>query len=134
MLNVFPSFLTYSFLAPFILRIVVGLIFLDLGVLKFRTEKESWLRSFDTLGIRPADLFLPVYALIQIIGGILLIIGAYTQVAALAFVISTLIELYIEWKAGEVLKRDLVFYILILAISLSLLLSGAGAYAVDIPL
>lgn len=121
-------------LAPVILRLVLGLIFIDLGILKFRSEKPRWISSFDTLGVRPADLFVPAYALLQIIGGLLLLVGFWTQGVALAFVIFTGIELYIEWEAGDILKRDLVFYLLIFAISLSLLLTGAGAYAVDIPL
>jgi putative oxidoreductase len=134
MLSVFPSFLTYSLLAPFILRLVLGLIFIDLGVLKFKSERARWLASFETLGIKPADLFLPVYAVIQIVGGIMLIIGLWTQVAALVFVISSAIELYIEWEASVMLKRTIVFYLLIFAISLSLLLTGAGAFAIDLPL
>ncbi|MEX0919231.1 MAG: DoxX family protein [Parcubacteria group bacterium] len=134
MLNPFPELLMYSMLGPLILRVVVGLIFIDLGLLKFKSEKERWLASFDTLGLRPADLLLPLYAVLQIVGGILLIVGLWTQVAALAFVIFTGVELYVEWKAREILKRDMVFYLLLFVISLSLLLTGAGRYAIDIPL
>jgi len=134
MLNPFPELLVYSSIGPFILRVLLGLIFIDLGFLKFRSEKEAWLASLETLGLRPADLFLPLYALLQIIGGVLLLLGLWTQVAALAFVFFTGIELYIEWRAREILKRDMVFYLLVFIISLSLLLTGAGAYAIDIPL
>ena len=134
MLNPFPELLMYSFFAPLVLRVVLGLIFLDLGVLKFRGERERWLASFEALRLRPADFFLTLYGLLQIAGGIMLIIGFWTQVAALAFVIFTGIELYVEWQAREILKRDMVFYLLAFVISLSLLLSGAGAYAIDIPL
>ncbi|MFZ2484538.1 MAG: DoxX family protein [Minisyncoccia bacterium] len=134
MLNPFPDLLMYSLLGPFILRVVIGFIFIDLGLLKFKSEKERWLASFETLGLRPADFFLPLYALLQIAGGVLLLIGLWTQVVALVFVIFSGIELYIEWKAGDILKRDMVFYLLVFTISLSLLLTGAGAYAVDIPL
>ncbi|MDP3763748.1 MAG: DoxX family protein [bacterium] len=134
MLNPFPDLLMYSFLGPFILRVVLALIFIDLGFLKFRDEKERWLASFETLNLRPADLFLSFYATLQIVGGLLLLAGLWTQVAALIFVIFTGTELYVEWQAREILKRDMVFYILIFTISLSLLLTGAGAYAIDIPL
>ncbi|MEX2013558.1 MAG: DoxX family protein [Parcubacteria group bacterium] len=134
MLNLFPDLLMYSLAGPFVLRVLLGLIFIDLGFLKFRSEKNRWLTSFETLGLRPADLFLSLYALLQIIGGLLLLVGLWTQVAALAFAIFTGIELYIEWQAREILKRDMVFYLLIFVISLSLLLTGAGAYAIDIPL
>ena len=134
MLNVFPELLNYSLLGPFILRVVLGLIFIDLGALIFRSEKKRWIASFETIGLRPADFFVPLYALIQIIGGIMLLVGFWTQIAALVFVIITGIELYIEWSARDILKRDFVFYILLFVISLSLLLTGAGAYAFDIPL
>lgn len=134
MLNPFPELLSYSFFAPFILRVVLGLIFIDLGLLKFRAERERWLESFRTLGLHPADFFVPLYGLLQIIGGAMLIIGLWTQVAALAFVLFTFAELFVEWRAGEVLKRDFTFYLLIFVISLSVLITGAGAYAFDIPL
>lgn len=133
MLNLFPGLLI-PMLGPVILRLAIGLIFIDLGLLKFRSEKSRWLSSFETLGIRPADLFVPVYALLQIMGGILLILGLWTQLAALAFVIFTGIELYVELQAKEILRRDMVFYLLLFIISLSLLLTGAGSYAIDIPL
>ena len=134
MLNVFPEFLTYSLFGPFILRVVVGFLFVELGVLKFRGEKTRWLASFETLNLRPTDLFLGLYALAQIIGGVMLIVGLWTQVAALVLAIFTGLELYVEWKMREVLKRDIVFYILIFIISLSLVLTGAGALAIDIAL
>ena len=133
MLNLFPELLIPT-LGPVILRLAIGLIFIDLGLLKFRDEKARWIASFETLGLRPTDLFVSLYALLQIGGGILLLIGLWTQAAALAFAIFTGIELFVEWRAREVLKRDLVFYLLLFVISLSLLLSGAGGYAIDIPL
>lgn len=134
MLNPFPDLLMYSFFAPLILRALLGLVFIDLGVLKFRSEKEGWLNSFNTLGLRPADLFVFIYGALQIVGGLLLLLGLWTQLAALVFVIFSGVELYLEWQAREILKRDLVFYFLIFTISLSLLITGAGAYAIDIPL
>lgn len=119
MLNPFPELLTYSTLAPFILRVVLGLIFLDLGALKFKNRKMGWMSVLGAL---------------EIIGAVMLFLGFYTQIAALGFAILTGIELYIEWKDSQMLKGDLVFYLLLFAISLSLLLTGAGAYARDIPL
>lgn len=134
MLNPFPELLSYGLLAPFLLRIVLGFIFIDLGFLKFKTEKTRWIASFETLGIKPADFFVPLYAVLQIIGGLMLLMGFYTQIAALGFVILTGIELLIEWKTREILKRDLVFYLLLFVISLSILITGAGAFAFDLPL
>ncbi len=134
MLNPFPELLNFALLAPLLLRGVLGLVFIDLGFLKFRGEKERWLASCEAIGVRPADFFVPLYGFLQIAGGLMLIFGFYTQLAALMFVIFTGAELYIEWQAKDVLKRDLVFYLLLFVISLSLLFTGAGAFAFDLPL
>ncbi len=134
MLNPFPEFLNYALLAPFLLRVVLGLIFIDLGWLTFKGERGRWKAVFEMLRLRPVSLFVPLYGAIQIAGGLLLLVGLWTQVAALVFAILTFAELYVEWSEGSILKRDISFYILIFVISLSLLLTGAGAYAFDIPL
>lgn len=134
MLNPFPELLTFSLLGPFVLRVVVGLIFLDLGILKLRGEKQRWVTTFEALRIVPADLFVVGYGLLEVAGGIMLILGFYTQVAALAFALFSGIEFYLESRDSVILKRNLVFYALLCAISLSLLLTGAGAFAIDIPL
>lgn len=133
MLNPFPELLIPQ-LGPLILRILLALVLINLGYLKFRGEKSRWNSSFETLGLNPASFFVPLYAILQIIGGVLLLIGLWTQIAALAFVVFIGIELYVEWQARKILKRDIVFYFLIFAISLSLLFTGAGRYAIDIPL
>jgi putative oxidoreductase len=134
MLNPFPDLLTYSTFGPFVLRLVLGLIFIDLGVLKFRAEKQSWINTFKSLSLKPAEHLVTLYAVLEILGGILLVLGLWTQVAALAFVIFTGIELYIEWTEGAVLKRNITFYVLLFVIALSLLVTGAGAFAFDLPL
>ena len=64
----------------------------------------------------------------------MLILGAYTQIAALVLALLTFAESYIEYKDPAILRRNLVFYVMLFAIVVSLLLSGAGAYAFDLPL
>jgi putative oxidoreductase len=134
MLNPFPSLLVYSLLAPFILRLVAGLVFFDLGALAFRSERERWIISLNTLRIPNPRLAVKILGAIEMIGGIMLILGFYTQIAALVLAILTFCEAYVEYKDPAILKRTLVFYVLLFAIVLSLLFSGAGAYAVDLPL
>lgn len=134
MLNPFPDLLTYSLLAPFVLRIVAGIMFLDLGILAFKNEKEGWVLSFKTLRIPSPSTAVKILGAIESIGGIMLIFGFYTQIAALILAIITFGEAYIEYKDPEILKRNLVFYVLLFSILISLLLTGAGSFAVDLPL
>ncbi len=117
MLNPFPDLLLYSGLAPFVLRIVLGLVYLDLGVINLKKVGNQKL-----LG------------LVEIVGAIMLFLGYYTQIAAILFIIIGGVSFYVEYKDASVLRRDIVFYLLVLAISISLLLSGAGSYAKDLPL
>jgi len=134
MLNTFPDLLTYSMLAPLILRVVLGFIMVNLGFLKAGTEKERWVGLFDLIGLRPSRWFVKIFALIEIIGGLMIIAGAYTQIVALVFVLITLSELILEWKEETLVKRNLPFYFLLFTISLSLIFSGAGAFAFDLHL
>lgn len=134
MLNLFPGLLSYALLGPFILRLVLGLVFIDLGLLKFKGEKKRWVATFEAMHLRPADFFVPLYAAVQILGGILLVVGLWTQAVAILFAILTFCELYVEWSNSTLLKRDFTFYLLSFCISLSLVFTGAGAYSFDIPL
>ena len=134
MLSVFPDLLMFSVLAPFILRIVAGLIFIDLGALLFRGEKERWAASFTALGLKRPQLWVKSLGIIEMIGGLLFFVGLYTQLAALVLALIALAEGYVEYKDPSVLKRSFVFYVMLFAISLSLLFSGAGAFAFDLPL
>lgn len=120
MLNPFPSLLVFSTLAPFLLRLVLGFVYLDLGILNLKSKKGS--------------KYLMALGAVEIIGALMLFVGFYTQIAALLFVLISGVSFYLEYKDSALMKRDIVFYLLILAISLSLLLTGAGAYAKDLPL
>jgi putative oxidoreductase len=134
MLNPFPDLLTYGLLAPFILRVVAGFIFLNLGILAFKNEKERWIASLSVLNIPSPKIAVKIFGGIEIVGGIMLVLGFYTQVAALILAFLTFAEVYVEYKDPLILKRNFVFYIMLLAILISLILSGAGAFAFDLPL
>src|SRR3989344_1379026 len=134
MLNPFPELFTYSLFALFILRLVVGAIFINLGLFAFKGEKERWQISLATLNIPKPKLAVKIFGGIEMIGGMMLILGFYTQIAALVLGLLVFVEAYVEYKDPAILKRNFVFYSLLLAIVVSLLLSGAGAFAIDLPL
>ena len=134
MLNTFPNLLTYGIFAPFILRIIVGVILLELGYLKLGKEKGAWKMFFETIHFKPAHLFVTLFAAVEIVAGFFLITGYLTQISALVMSVILFAEAYVEFRDGTLIKRDIVFYVLLLAICLSLLLTGAGAFAFDLPL
>jgi uncharacterized membrane protein YphA (DoxX/SURF4 family) len=127
MLNPFPiQFLTLA--AHLILRIITGYILVRLGYrhICYRVE----LRHMFPFGVYGVILF----AVLEVIIGILFIIGLYTQIAAIAAV---LLSLYCIAKHGRLTHPRMprrTFYGLLCAISLSLFITGAGALAFDLPL
>ena len=134
MLNPFPELLDFALFAPLMLRIVLGLVFIQLGSLKYGAERNRWLVSVETLSLRPPTFWVSVLGVLECVGGIMLFVGFYTQIAALVLATLALIELYIEHKGPSILTRSNTFYLLLFTISLSLLFSGAGFFAIDLPL
>lgn len=133
-LNVFPDLLTLEPLAPFILRIVVGAIIMNIGYLKWKGEHSMWKISFEALGLRHNASFVKAFGILEFLIGASLFVGIYTQLSALILAIISGLELFAEHKESALVKRDVIFYILIFAIALSLLFTGAGAFSFDLPL
>lgn len=134
MLSIFPSLLDWGFFAPTLLRFVVGIIFMDLGYLMLTSERKSWNWLLRALGFGSPHIPRKILGYIEIIGGGLLFVGLYTQCAALILSIIIFAELLIEYKEPSFIRRDLAFYIMLLTMTISLLLLGAGALAFDLPL
>ena len=133
-LNTFPGLLSFGLLSPLILRLVIGFITLDLGYLKLRKEKVEWQELFETIHFRPPAFFVKVFAWVEIIGGLMFFVGSYTQLTAMVFSVLFFCEAVIEYRNDSLENRNLPFYILMFAIALSLVFSGAGAFALDLPL
>ena len=134
MLNTFPELLSFGLLSPFLIRIVLGLIVIDLGFVSLKTEKKEWLRVISLTKIPNPKYVLKAFSYLQMIAGFFVFIGLYTQIAALVLILLTFIETFIEYKESSLLRRDLGFYLMMFVMSASLLLSGAGAFAFDLPL
>ncbi len=134
MLNPFPDLLTYSFFAPFLLRVILGLITIELGFASLKSEKKEWLNILKIVKAPFPKKIISVIAILQIVTGGMLFFGFYTQIAALILLAFTFTEAFIEYKESSLLRRDIAFYLLMFIMSLSLLLTGAGAFAFDLPL
>jgi uncharacterized membrane protein YphA (DoxX/SURF4 family) len=127
MLNTFPELLSFGLLSPFLIRIVLGLIVIDLGFASLKTEKKERLRVISLTKIPNPKYVLKAFSYLQMIAGFFVFIGLYTQIAALVLILLTFIETFIEYKESSLLRRDLGFYLMMFVMSVSLLLSGAGA-------
>jgi hypothetical protein len=114
-LSVFPSLLTFGLLAPFLLRLAIGVLQLLTGIEKSKKKLGG-------------------VSVVQVISSILLIVGLYTQVVALIAILLIGIEYRSEKKAGKLSRERGALFILMGTILLSLLFTGPGFFAFDLPL
>lgn len=133
MLNTFPYLLTYGLVAPFILRVVLGGIFLYFGYVKItRMGQTAHILSY--LNIPNPAIMARALGFIQAIAGLALIAGFLTQIAAIIILVISLSGLYIKIKHSKLIDRGVSFYLLAIIIALSLIFTGAGFWAFDMPL
>ena len=122
MLSMIPSLLTYSQVSPLIIRVVLGVTLFHFGYKKVRGKGDS--SGSNSLTYGAIEMFISIF----------LIIGLFTQIAALLNVIILLIKLGFKAKNGQFLSDGVNYYILLLAMAVSLLFTGAGFLAFDLPL
>lgn len=120
MLNTFPNLLTYGLFAPLLLRLALGIF------LVFTSYKS--LRGQISNISRGAEIVLAI-------AGVFIVIGLFTQVMALLVLIISAATFVYKWKVVKsLLEKDIMLYVFVIVISISLMLSGAGFYAIDLPL
>ena len=132
MLSLFPQLLFLTPLAPTILRLSVGVIFVLMAWDFFERREELGRLHYIVLG---KGEWIPIIsALVAAIIGAGLIGGIYTQASALLGALFALKALV--WR-----RRYATFFVhsattdwLLLVICVSLIFTGAGAFAFDLPL
>ncbi len=131
MLSIFPIHFL-SLFAYFILRGCIGLILLYLGFKHFQFRNE--LKHVLQLSWWPFGTFTTItFAFFEILLGGFILLGAYTQLATLFVAIMCLKMLVMRnWFDHHSIPSKL-FYFLLLGASLSLTITGAGAFAFDLP-
>lgn len=112
--TVFPYLLTFSFFVPLILRVSVAAVFF-LDARHYWDKKERW--------------WLPDG--IALVVGVLLLAGYATQLAALLGIAYLAFVFYMKDHDSVFRGKPLAF--LTFAVLLSLLVLGAGAFALDLP-
>ncbi len=133
MLSVFPI-MFLSLLAHAILRVFVGGILLYLGYRHLRKHRAVLGAHFRThwphIGL-PSVILLGTA---ECVLGFMFIAGFLTQIAAIGGMILSLQALMFRRSLIIPALPDAYFWILLLAASTSLLITGAGALAIDLPI
>ncbi len=130
---VFPTAFL-SLLAYFLLRVFIGTSALYLGTRHLTRDRRGIISTLGTHAPRRTWLCVVGLGLSEIAIGALYIVGAWTQIAALGgMALALFILLFRKHLAHPAIPQPL-FWVLFFGISLSLFITGAGAFAFDLPI
>jgi uncharacterized membrane protein YphA (DoxX/SURF4 family) len=133
MLSTFPELFTYGLIAPFVLRVALGIFFVLQGIRRRKQDIISWNNLWN--GVKIGSLQVgPILAKIQIVLGIFLFVGLYTQISAILAVIFMAVEWFKRHKVSSLSFAEIWMSVFIITIAASLLFLGAGLLAFDLPL
>ncbi|REL38428.1 DoxX family protein [Rhodohalobacter sp. SW132] len=118
----------YDGLATLFIRIGVGLIFIVAGWGKL-TGIEGTQGFFGNLGIPLPGLMAWVVALVEFVGGLMVLFGSYIRIPALLLAIIMVVALLTTKLDGDFSAARLD--LLLLLTSLALFFLGSGKYSVD---
>ena len=120
-LSVFPQLLFLGLIAPLLLRVAVGVFMLFSGWERYKkTQNQSFVPHF-TSGL-------------LVISGVLVLLGLYTQIGVILGIIALIFDKYVETRSGQLSRDKKILYIIVAIILLSLLFTGPGFLAFDLPL
>lgn len=116
-----------------VLRLAVGAIFIAHGWQKvFGFGMAGVTSAFTHMGVPLAGLVAPVVAVLELVGGIALVLGLATRIAGLLLAFDMFCAiLIVHGKNGFFLPRGFEFVMGNLAMALTLAIVGAGAYSLD---
>lgn len=135
MLSLFPQLLDFEMFGPLFLRVGLAVIFIAHGYPKL-FKKENFLGTsqfFESINIKPGKFWVLIVGIVEFFGGILLFAGLFTQLVALLLAIDMLVAiLKVNLKKG--LVHGYEFELILLLSALALVVWGAGAFSLDLPL
>lgn len=119
--------------APLVLRLATGVIFMMHGLQKLQGGLDGVTGMLAGMGFPLPALFAVLLIAAELGGGILLILGLLTRLAAKSLVIVSLIALFmVHFPNGFFMSTGgYEFILLLLAASVSLVLSGPGKWSLD---
>ncbi|MGC5650275.1 UNVERIFIED_CONTAM: DoxX family protein [Kocuria sp. CPCC 205316] len=117
-----------------VLRVVLGVTFLLHGWQKFTEWTIAGTQaSFAQMGIPAAELAAPVAAVLELVGGLMLLLGLGTRVVAALLALSMLTALVLVHLPAGFFAADggVELVLLLAAASVLFVLTGAGRWSLD---
>ena len=133
LLSAFPDLLVFGVFGVVLLRVVLGFLFVRFGYVKLWGNRDEYEQTYASVLPKSGNYILVSIAWIELLGGILLIIGALTQIVALVFAGLMLTATLLKIKNASYFRNDPEFYFILFVVSVALLFLGPGTYAIDLP-
>lgn len=114
----------------FALRIALALIFMAHGLPKLKNP-EAAAKNFIAMGFPAGKFWSMLIAILESIGGLLLLLGIGTQILGILFAIEMIVCAVWKIRRGEKLIGGYELDLVLLAASLILATSGGGVFALD---
>lgn len=119
--------------APLVLRVVAGIIFLMHGLQKITGDVSMFSGMLNSLGVPAPEIFSWIVILLEIGGGLALIVGFMTHWISKFLMILMIVAVCLVHlnKGFFVQNGGYEFALLLLASVISLIITGAGRWSVD---
>ena len=112
-----------------LVRAVIGAIFIVAGSGKLFGGIEGFSGMLAGLGLPAPVVFAWIVALIELIGGILILVGLFTRYAPVPLAVIMLVATYIQWSGGGFGRARLD--LLLLSVLVLLMMTGPGKISID---
>jgi putative oxidoreductase len=123
--------------APTILRVVTGVLFILHGLPKFQ-DMASFVGFFESLRIPAPGIMAPFIAILEVVGGLLLVLGIASRWISLLFVIEMIVSTLLVKLPGVGIiappgaqTAGAEVDLMLLAMSLAVLILGPGVPSVE---
>ena len=119
-LSLFPSLLSFGLFGPILLRLTLGVVIFFWGY-----------KGVKSAATNPQKI---AFAVLDIVVGALLVVGLFTQLGALIAAVILAVKLVNKARAKALFTDGVNYYFILFIIAVSLVFTGAGFFAFDLPL
>jgi hypothetical protein len=133
MLSLFPSLLQYTYFMPTLFRLTVAAVFVYLVIYHFK-HKKVFASELKMVSHEVASWFVGIAILVEMVVAAGFFLGFGTQLVAILGILGFAKMALFKNKFPTYAPLSRLSYVLLIVICFSILVTGAGVFAFDLPL